>query len=254
MIYKITAIVAALAAGASLWASATYRTKAEQAAVLLREAREMQREAQDREQKAVEELQSLIQRVGEPSEQEVTALSEQAKERDAQCKELRDELQSFLSKQTEDRERLRQSIAELKDEVKELQMAVDQRVLAAAQSDALSEKDRAELEEIVDTLLTVGRHYSATGKLYVRRIADLATLVLDGASVDVTLPETKGNTMLHYACALCCFELFDWLVEHNADVNKLTDKGKSPLDCVGEGEDAEILRYHIVKHGGRKGR
>lgn len=78
-------------------------------------------------------------------------------------------------------------------------------------------------------------------------------MIQEGAPVDVTTPETKGNTALHYACGMSRVDIVEWLLRHGADVNKLTDKGKSPLDCV-SGYNAAEIRNLLIQKGARKGK
>lgn len=121
----------------------------------------------------------------------------------------------------------------------------------ASAKSALSEAEIAELDEICGDILTFSSKWPATSKLYVKRIITLAPLVQEGADVDVTLPETKGNTLLHYACAISNVELVVWLVNHGADVNKKTNKGATPLNCV-SGYNAAQIRAILIQHGAKK--
>lgn len=123
--------------------------------------------------------------------------------------------------------------------------------IALASKIGLSEVEKAELDEMCSDILTVSNRWSATSKLYVKRIITLAPLVEEGADVDVTLPETKGNTLLHYACAISNVELVAWLVNHGADVNKKTNKGATPLDCV-SGYNAAQIRAFLIQRGAKK--
>lgn len=84
------------------------------------------------------------------------------------------------------------------------------------------------------------RPADATMQLYQRRLLTLLPLISNGADTDVTLPETKGNTALHYACGMGYADLVQWLVEHGANINKRTNAGKTPLDCTGSGEARRI--------------
>ena len=80
--------------------------------------------------------------------------------------------------------------------------------------------------------------YDATQKLYRTRLLTLLPLIRSGSHVDITLPETKGNTALHYACGMGDVALVRWLVEHGANVNARTDKGKTPWECAGGNVEA----------------
>ena len=59
--------------------------------------------------------------------------------------------------------------------------------------------------------------------------------------MDLTLPETKGNTALHYACGMGNLRLVRWLVSHGANTQARTNKGKSPWECA-SGDIAAIRR------------
>ena len=93
---------------------------------------------------------------------------------------------------------------------------------------------------------------SAESALYQRRLLALLSLIRNGADVDVTLPETKGNTALHFACALGSWSISQWLVEHGANVNARTHRGATPMDCLGDDNAARIKKL-LQKHGGHYG-
>ena len=93
---------------------------------------------------------------------------------------------------------------------------------------------------------------SAESALYQRRLLALLPLIRNGADVDVTLPETKGNTALHFACALGSWSISQWLVEHGANVNAKTHRGATPMDCLGDDNAARIKKL-LQKHGGHYG-
>ena len=92
---------------------------------------------------------------------------------------------------------------------------------------------------------------SAHAALCLKRLVKLLPLVEQGAPVDVTLPETKGNTALHYACSLGEAGLVECLLKLGADPNARTDKGATPLQCAG-GKDAlriqSVLRQYGAAH------
>ena len=91
----------------------------------------------------------------------------------------------------------------------------------------------------------------ADSKLYQKRLLTLLPLIRNGADVNVTLPETKGNTALHYACAIGSWSITQWLVEHGADVNAVTNAGKTPLDCVGA-DNAKRIRELLISRGAKR--
>ncbi len=73
---------------------------------------------------------------------------------------------------------------------------------------------------------------SAVESLYLRRLLMLLPLILEQGDVNLTTPETKGNTALHYACGLGHVELVRALVQAGANTKARTNKGATPLDCV----------------------
>lgn len=73
---------------------------------------------------------------------------------------------------------------------------------------------------------------SAIEALYLRRLLMLLPLILEQGDVNITTPQTKGNTALHYACGLGHVELVRALVQAGANTKARTDKGATPLDCV----------------------
>lgn len=102
-------------------------------------------------------------------------------------------------------------------------------------SDALALEELAGIIERIDAMKV-----TSSNKLYRTRLLTILPLILDGADVNLTLTETKGNTALHYACGLGDVELVTWLLENGADPNKLTDKGMSPYKCAGGKKVKEI--------------
>lgn len=100
--------------------------------------------------------------------------------------------------------------------------------------------EEAELNDIIRDLENMYPH-DATQKLYRTRLLTLLPRIRNGAYVDLTLTETKGNTALHYACGMGNLRLVRWLVRNGANPNALTNKGKSPSDCAA-GDVAAIRR------------
>ena len=107
-----------------------------------------------------------------------------------------------------------------------------------------------DLQPMIDRMRAL-RCREATSALYQRRLLTLLPMIRDGADVDVTLPETKGNTALHYSCAIGSWSITKWLVEHGANVNAVTDKGATPLDCVGD-DNAQRIRALLISRGARR--
>lgn len=107
-----------------------------------------------------------------------------------------------------------------------------------------------DLQPMIDRLRAL-KCREATSALYQKRLLTLLPLIRDGADVDITLPETKGNTALHYACGIGSWSITQWLVEHGANVNAVTDKGATPLDCVGS-DNTQQIRALLISRGARK--
>lgn len=87
---------------------------------------------------------------------------------------------------------------------------------------------------------------SATEKLYRKRLLTLLPLIQMSGDPNLTLPETKGNTALHYACGLGHVQLVQWLVDHGADIEAVTDKGATVDACIGGKNEKQIVR--ILQH------
>ena len=107
-----------------------------------------------------------------------------------------------------------------------------------------------DLQPMIDRMRAL-RCREASSALYQKRLLTLLPMIRNGADVDITLPETKGNTALHYACAIGSWSITQWLVEHGANVNAVTDKGSTPLDCVGE-DNAQRIRALLISRGAKK--
>lgn len=80
---------------------------------------------------------------------------------------------------------------------------------------------------------------SAT-RLYKGRLMKVLPLIHQGEDVNYSAPESKGNTALHYACSLGRAELVQVLLDWGADPEMRTEKGKTPMDCVGGGEADKV--------------
>ncbi len=107
-----------------------------------------------------------------------------------------------------------------------------------------------DLQPMIDRMRAL-KCREASSALYQKRLLTLLPMIRNGADVDITLPETKGNTALHYSCAIGSWSITQWLVEHGANVNAVTDKGSTPLDCVGE-DNAERIRALLISRGAKK--
>lgn len=91
----------------------------------------------------------------------------------------------------------------------------------------------------------------ANTHLYIKRLLTLLPLIEQGKPVDMVLPETKGNTALHYACALGDAELVKCLLQLGANPKACTDKGITPMQCA-SGKDALIIQALLKEYGARR--
>lgn len=64
--------------------------------------------------------------------------------------------------------------------------------------------------------------------------------IREGAGIDVTQPETNGNTALHYSSAIGCLSISNWLLKNGANPTAVRDDGKTPLQCVGDDNQQAI--------------
>lgn len=90
---------------------------------------------------------------------------------------------------------------------------------------------------------------TATDKLYQKRLLMLLPLIMESCNPSITTPETKGNTALHYACALSHVQLVQWLITHGADLEARTDKGATVDACI-SGKNAKQIKTLLQQ--GRK--
>ena len=86
---------------------------------------------------------------------------------------------------------------------------------------------------------------SPATKHYAKRLGELLPRIGEGGDINMTTPESKGNTALHYACAVGDVELVQWLLSRGANVNAKTDKGKLPIECISGDASAEL--YNVLK-------
>ena len=108
-------------------------------------------------------------------------------------------------------------------------------------------EDRSSLDPLIARMRAL-RCRHASSALYQKRLLTLLPMIRNGANVDITLPETKGNTALHYACSIGSLSITRWLLEHGANPNAVTDKGATPLMCVGNDNRAAIMQA-LRNHG-----
>ena len=101
--------------------------------------------------------------------------------------------------------------------------------------------DRSSLDPLIARMAAL-KCKQATSALYRKRLLTLLPMIRNGAHVDITLPETKGNTALHYSCAIGSLSITRWLLEHGANANAVTNAGATPLQCVGSDNRAAIIQ------------
>lgn len=76
--------------------------------------------------------------------------------------------------------------------------------------------------------------------LFRRRLLKLLPLIAAGESPDYILPGSKGNTALHYACAIGDVELVTDLLKRGANPHLRTHRGATPTDCASGPRRKEI--------------
>lgn len=113
-----------------------------------------------------------------------------------------------------------------------------------------SYEDRSSLDPMIANMRAL-RCREESSKLYQKRLLTLLPMIRNGADVNITLPETKGNTALHYSCAIGSWSITQWLVLHGANVNAVTNAGKTPLDCVGS-DNAKRIRELLLSRGAKR--
>ena len=118
---------------------------------------------------------------------------------------------------------------------------------ASAASSYSNGGDRSSLDPLIARMAAL-KCKQASSALYQERLLTLLPMIRNGADVDLTLPETKGNTALHYSCAIGSLSITRWLLEHGANANAVTDKGATPLQCVGSDNRAAIIQA-LKAHG-----
>ena len=85
------------------------------------------------------------------------------------------------------------------------------------------------------------RYPGASERLYQKRLSSLLPMVMMMGNPSFTTPDYKGNTALHYACALGHVALVRWLIDHGADLEARTEKGASIDACIG-GKNGEAIK------------
>ena len=112
-----------------------------------------------------------------------------------------------------------------------------------------STSDRSSLDPLIARMAAL-KCKQATSALYQKRLLTLLPMIRHGADVDITLPETKGNTALHYSCAIGSLSITRWLLEHGANPNAITNAGKTPMQCIGSDNRAAISKL-LTSYGGQ---
>ncbi|MCQ2371875.1 MAG: ankyrin repeat domain-containing protein [Akkermansia sp.] len=109
--------------------------------------------------------------------------------------------------------------------------------------------NRSDLQPLIDRMAAL-RCKHESSKLYQKRLLMLLPMIRDGADVNITTVETKGNTALHYAVGIGSLSITKWLLEHGANPNAVTDKGASVLQCVGPDNRQQITDL-LEQYGAR---
>ena len=73
------------------------------------------------------------------------------------------------------------------------------------------------------------------------RLLKLLPLIAEGSPVDIVLTSSKGNTALHYACAIGDVELVSTLLRLGASTKIRTHRGALPRDCADGPRRRQIL-------------
>lgn len=76
------------------------------------------------------------------------------------------------------------------------------------------------------------------------RLLKILPKIAEGAPANVILPGCRGNTALHYACAMGDFFMAIWLLEHGATPTRRNNSGQTPMDCL-QGSNASFIRTHL---------
>lgn len=93
--------------------------------------------------------------------------------------------------------------------------------------------------------------YTESDRLYCKRLRAILPEIMAQRNPDYTTREFKGNTALHYACSLSHVRLVQWLVNHGADLEIVTDKNVTVDDCI-SGPQAATIRAILREARSRK--
>lgn len=86
------------------------------------------------------------------------------------------------------------------------------------------------------------QHDADINPLFRARLLKILPQIIQGAPVDIVLPGSKGNTALHYACAVSDIDLVTSLLRHGANKKARTQRGARPTDCADGPNRARIRR------------
>lgn len=78
--------------------------------------------------------------------------------------------------------------------------------------------------------------------IFYLRLLKILPEIIKGAPVDIVLPGSRGNTALHYACAISDVDLVTSLLRHGASTRSRTQRGARPTDCADGPNRARIRR------------
>lgn len=123
-------------------------------------------------------------------------------------------------------------------------------IRSSSNKSAAATEDRSSLDPLIQRMRDL-RCRQSDSALYQKRLLTLLPMIRNGADVNLTLPETKGNTALHYSCAIGSLSITKWLLAHGANPNAVTDKGKTPMQCVGSDNRKAIIK-ELKAYGAQK--
>ena len=101
--------------------------------------------------------------------------------------------------------------------------------------------DRSSLDPLIARMRALKCKYAISAEQQ-RHLLELLPRIRQGESVNLVLPNTNGNTALHYSCGIGSLNITKWLLEHGANPNARNNYGEVPLQCVGNDNRAAIIQ------------
>ena len=263
MTYRVFTIIFALISIAAFGVGRSFHDKSEQASTKLKQTQEELNQAQNAEKEATSQLKLIIERHGDLSGYD--DLQEQLNQKNKEYRVESEELQDVKEKCAA----LSREVSELEENLNRLKLSAQSSARTGRESsydepsmtgsymptpntEMRTYEDRSSLDPMIRNMQAL-RCREESSKLYQKRLLTLLPMIRNGADVNITLPETKGNTALHYSCAIGSWSITQWLVLHGANVNAVTHAGKTPLDCVGS-DNAKRIRDLLISRGARNSR